>query len=104
MCIRDSFKAYKKHPLAGIAAGFAGVSGGFSANLLIGSADATLSGFSTAAAQALDPSYTVTPLGNWFFMIVSTILITIVGTYITERVIIPRLGPYKENLSLIHIS
>ena len=37
------FKAYKKHPLAGIAAGFAGVSGGFSANLLIGSADATLS-------------------------------------------------------------
>ena len=66
------FKAYKKHPLAGIAAGFAGVSGGFSANLLIGSADAT-------------------------FMIVSTILITIVGTYITERVIIPRLGPYKEN-------
>ena len=91
------FKAYKKHPLAGIAAGFAGVSGGFSANLLIGSADATLSGFSTAAAQTLDPSYTVTPLGNWFFMIVSTILITIVGTYITERVIIPRLGPYKEN-------
>ena len=58
------FKAYKKHPLAGIAAGFAGVSGGFSANLLIGSADATLSGFSTAAAQTLDPSYTVTPLGN----------------------------------------
>ena len=50
------FKAYNKHPLAGIAAGFAGVSGGFSANLLIGSADATLSGFSQAAAQTIDPS------------------------------------------------
>lgn len=91
------FKAYKKHPLAGVAAGFAGVSGGFSANLLIGSADATLSGFSTAAAQTLDPAYNVTPLSNWFFMIASTILITIVGTLITELVIIPRLGPYKEN-------
>ena len=91
------FKAYKKHPLAGIAAGFAGVSGGFSANLLIGSADATLSGFSTAAAQTLDPAYNVTPLSNWFFMIASTILITIVGTIITEKIVIPRLGPYKEN-------
>ena len=91
------FKAYNKHPLAGIAAGFAGVSGGFSANLLIGSADATLSGFSTAAAQTIDPNYTVTPLSNWFFMIASTILITIVGTLITELVVIPRLGPYKEN-------
>ena len=91
------FRAYKKHPLAGVAAGFAGVSGGFSANLLIGSADATLSGFSTAAAQTLDPAYNVTPLSNWFFMIASTFLITIVGTLITELVVIPRLGPYKEN-------
>lgn len=91
------FRAYKKHPLAGIAAGFAGVSGGFSANLIIGSTDATLSGFSSAAAQTLDPSYTVTPLSNWFFMIVSTVVITIIGTLVTELVIIPRLGPYKEN-------
>ena len=91
------FKAYNKHPLAGIAAGFAGVSGGFSANLLIGSADATLSGFSQAAAQTIDPSYTVTPLSNWFFMMASTVLLTIVGTLVTELIIIPRLGPYKPN-------
>lgn len=90
------FKAYKKHPLAGVAAGFAGVSGGFSANLLIGSTDATLSGFSTAAAQTLDPSYVVTPMGNWYFMIVSTFVITIIGTLVTELVVIPRLGEYKE--------
>lgn len=91
------FKAYKKHPLAGIAAGFAGVSGGFSANLLIGSTDAILSGFSDAAAKTLDPAYSVTALSNWFFMIVSTVIITIIGTLITEKVVIPRLGPYKEN-------
>lgn len=91
------FKAYKKHPLAGIAAGFAGVSGGFSANLLIGSTDAILSGFSDAAAKTLDPTYSVSPLSNWFFMIVSTFWITIIGTLITEKIVIPRLGPYKEN-------
>lgn len=91
------FKAYGKHPLAGIAAGFAGVSGGFSANLIIGSTDAILSGFSDAAAKTLDPAYSVSPLSNWFFMIVSTFWITIIGTFITEKVIIPRLGPYKEN-------
>ena len=49
------FKAYKKHPLAGVAAGFAGVCGWFSANRLFGSADATLSGLSTAAGQTLHP-------------------------------------------------
>lgn len=91
------FKAYGKHPLAGVAAGFAGVSGGFSANLAIGSTDAILSGFSTAAAQTLDPNYSVNALGNWYFMIVSTFLITLIGTLVTEKIIIPRLGPYKEN-------
>jgi len=91
------FKAYGKHPLAGIAAGFAGVSGGFSANLAIGSTDAILSGFSTAAAQTLDPNYSVNALGNWYFMIVSTFLITLIGTLVTEKIIIPRLGPYREN-------
>lgn len=91
------FKAYNKHPLAGIAAGFAGVSGGFSANLIIGSTDTILSGFSDAAAKTLDPGYSVTPLANWYFMIASTFVITAIGTFVTERIIIPRLGPYKEN-------
>lgn len=91
------FKAYGKHPLAGIAAGFAGVSGGFSANLVIGSTDAILSGFSTSAAQTLDPNYSVSALSNWYFMIVSTFLITILGTLVTEKIILPRLGEYKEN-------
>lgn len=91
------FRAYKKHPLAGVAAGFAGVSGGFSANLIIGSTDTILSGFSDAAAKTLDPSYSVSALSNWYFMIVSTFVITAIGTFVTEKIIIPRLGSYKEN-------
>lgn len=91
------FMAYKKHPIAGIAAGFAGVSGGYSANLLIGDVDPILAGFSTAAANTIDPGYTVTAVGNWFFMIVSTALITLVGTFVTEKIVIPRLGTWKNN-------
>ena len=90
------FKACGKHPLAGIAAGFAGVSGGFSANLLMGSIDATLAGFTQSAAQMSDPNYVVTPTCNWFFMFTSTFFLVAIGTFVTEKIVIPNLGPYKE--------
>lgn len=90
------FKACGKHPIAGIAAGFAGVSGGYSANLLMGSIDATLAALTQSAAQMVDPNYTVNPTCNWFFMMTSTFLIVVVGTFVTEKIIIPRLGTYQE--------
>ena len=88
------FLSFGRHPLAGLAAAFAGVSGGFSANLLIGTLDPLLGGISTEAAQFISPGYVVAPTANWYFMIVSTILITILGTLITERIVEPRLGKY----------
>lgn len=91
------FMSYNKHPLAGMAAAFAGASGGFSANLLIGAIDPLLSGISTEGARILDPSYVVDPTGNWFFMMASTILITFIGTIITEKIIEPRLGEYDKS-------
>lgn len=84
-----------RHPLAGLAATFAGVSGGFSANLLIGTVDILLSGFSTSAAHILDPNYHVTSTSNYYFMAFSAIMLTIVGTLITEKIIEPSLGEYK---------
>ncbi len=88
------FLSFKRHPLAGMAATFAGVSGGFSANLLIGSIDPLLGGISTEAAQILDSSYVVTPFANYFFMIASTFLITLIGWFVTEKIVEPRLGEY----------
>lgn len=85
------FKSFGRNPIAGIAAAFAGVSGGFSANLLIGTIDPLLSGLSQSAANIIDPTYLVNPTSNYYFMVVSTFLITIVGTLITEYIIIPRL-------------
>lgn len=93
------FLSFGRHPLAGLAAAFAGVSGGFSANLLIGTLDPLLGGISTEAARILNPNYTVLPTANYYFMFVSTFIITIVGTLITEKLIEPRLGEYRGNSS-----
>ena len=92
------FMAYGRHPLAGIAAAFAGVSGGFSANLLIGTIDPMLAGITNEAAHILDPTVNVTPTANYLFMFASTFLITILGTIITTKVIEPRLGKYEGNV------
>ena len=88
------FLAYGRHPLAGLAAAFAGVSGGYSANLLLGTVDPLLSGLSQEAARIVNPAYSVNPACNYYFMAASTFLITILGTWITERIIEPRLGKY----------
>ena len=88
------FMAYGRHPMAGLAAAFAGVSGGWSANLLIGTNDPMFAGMSTQAARMIDPEYTVLPVCNWYFMVASTVLITVIGTLVTDRLVEPRLGPW----------
>ncbi|MDD2635587.1 MAG: AbgT family transporter [Bacteroidales bacterium] len=88
------FHSLGRHPIAGMAAAFAGVSGGFSANLLIGTIDPLLAGLSTEAAQIIDPNYYVMPTANYYFMVVSTFIIATVGTWITNTIVEPRLGKY----------
>ncbi len=88
------FMAYGRHPLAGLAAAFAGVSGGFSANLAIGTVDTLLSGISTEAAAIIDPSYEVTAMSNYYFMALSTFMIVIIGTVVTNKIVEPRLGKF----------
>jgi aminobenzoyl-glutamate transport protein len=88
------FYAVGRHPLAGLAAAFAGVSGGFSANLLLGPTDTLLAGITQEAAKILDPGYTVTPAANYFFMATSAFLVAFAGTWVTEKIIVPRLGEY----------
>lgn len=89
------FLAVGRNPIAGIAAAFAGVSGGYSANLLLGTIDPLLAGLSEEAARIIDSAYTVNPAANYYFMFVSTFFIAIMGTWVTEKVVIPRLGEYE---------
>lgn len=90
------FHSLGRHPLAGLAAAFAGVSGGYSANLFIGTVDPLLAGFTQSAANLIDPDYTVGPEANWFFMIVSTFVIAALGAFVTEKIVEPKLGSYNE--------
>ncbi len=85
------FYSAGRHPLSGIAAAFAGVSGGFSANFIPSSLDPLISGLTQSAAQIIDPTRTVNPLSNWFFMAASCLIITAVGWYVTDKIIEPRL-------------
>lgn len=88
------FHALGRHPMAGFAAAFAGVSGGFGSNFLIGSVDPILAGLSTSAAQIIDADININPMVNYFFMFTSAVMVTLVGTWITEKIIEPRLGTY----------
>ena len=85
------FYAAGKHPLAGIAAAFAGVSGGFSANFVPSSLDPLLQGLTQSGARFMDPEIVLNPLNNYFFTSASSLLIIALGWYITEKVVEPRL-------------
>jgi len=86
------FYAAGRHPLAGISAAFAGVSGGFSASFLPSSIDPLLQGLSQAGARILDPAIELNPLNNYFFTTASSLLIIGVGWYVTSKIIEPRLS------------
>ncbi|MGI2261095.1 AbgT family transporter [Shewanella sp. GXUN23E] len=85
------FYAMGRHPLAGIAAAFAGVSGGFGANFVPSGLDPLLQSFTQSAAQIIDPQIAVNPLNNWFFTSASSLFIVLLGWYITDKIIEPRL-------------
>ncbi|MEM8695270.1 MAG: AbgT family transporter [Pseudomonadota bacterium] len=88
------YYALGRHPLAGMAAAFAGVSGGYSANLLIGTIDPLLAGITQEAARLIDPDYIVLATANWYFMVASTFLITIIGSLVSIYIVEPKLGKY----------
>src|SRR5690554_819296 len=86
------FMAAGRHPIAGIAAAFAGVSGGFSANFVPSGIDPLLQGFTQSAARIIDTDIQLNPLNNWYFTSISSVLVILVGWYLTDKVIEPRLN------------
>ena len=89
-----AFHSAGMNPLAGLAICFAGVSGGFAANILLSTADPLLAGLTQEAARIIDSKYSVSPLVNWYFMAASSFLIVGVGTLVANRITIPFLGDY----------
>ncbi|WP_411817972.1 AbgT family transporter [Hyphococcus sp. DH-69] len=89
------FAAAGRHPIAGIAAAFAGVSGGFSANLLPGQLDALLFGITESAAESIVPAWDANIAGNWYFIFVMTFIFLPIIWFVTDKIIEPRMGGYE---------
>ena len=89
-----AFHSMGRHPLAGLAAGFAGVGAAFGVNILIAPIDGIMTEVANESIALVDPSRTIDVTANWFFAVVSTFFLAILITIMTEKVIEPRLGPY----------
>lgn len=97
------FHALGRHPMAGLAAAFCGVSGGFGANFLVGSIDPILAGISESAADMIIPGMSINPAVNYYFMFVSSFVVIFIGTWVTERIVEPRLGKYTGDVEVIPV-
>ncbi len=95
------YAAVGRHPLAGIAAVFAGIGGGFSANLLLSPIDPMLAGITQESARFLDAGYTVVATANYYFMATSVVFLTVIGTLVSVRVVEPRFGEWRSNEPLV---
>ena len=85
------YLAAGRHPVAGLAAAFCGVAGGFGSGMFPTGGDGVLTGFAQEAAHVVDPSYSVTILHNFYFKVVSAVVVTAAGWWVTDRVVEPRL-------------
>lgn len=90
-----TFAVAGRHPLAGLAAAFAAVSGGYAGNLMPGQIDVLLLSFTQEAARIVQPDWTMNPLGNWYYICAIVALFTPIIWYVTDRIIEPRLGPWN---------
>ncbi len=92
-----AFETVGMHPIAGLLAGYAATNAGFTACVIIAGTDVLLAGVTQEAAQLIDPAVTVGATANWYFMIVSVFVLTIVGVFVNKKFIAPRLGTYHPN-------
>ncbi len=90
------FLAAGRSPLAGIAAVFAGIGGGFSANLMVSGTDALVSGITDINSRILDPNYRVQPTCNWYFMAASVPILTLIGWFVSAKIVEPRFATRPE--------
>ncbi len=89
------FLALRRHPVAGVCAGYVAAYGGFSANFLISGTDVVLAGITQSAVSHFAMDAPVHPLMNWYCMMGSTLVLAMAVTVITEKVIVPYLGEYR---------
>ncbi|TAL30086.1 AbgT family transporter [Phenylobacterium sp.] len=88
------YAAVGRHPMVGIAAAFAAVSGGFVGNITPGQTDILLFGFTQEAARIIDPAWVMNPLGNWWFILAAVFVFTPIIWFVTDRIVEPRMAAW----------
>jgi len=96
-----AFASLGRHPLAGLAAAYAGVSAVFAVNILITPIDSLVTEITNEAIALVPGEEPLTITANLYFSIVSTLVIALVVTVVTERLIEPRLGAYVPDPSAV---
>lgn len=94
------YRSKNRNPIIGVVTAFCGVAFGTATSIFIGSTEVNLIPFTTNSARLIDSAYHVSLLSNLFIMIASTIIISIVGTIVIEKLIIPRLNKFREKKEL----
>ncbi|MFD6337352.1 AbgT family transporter [Streptomyces sp. NPDC060131] len=87
-----AYRSVGRNPVLGAVVAFVAVSGGHAASPLVTPSDATLAALTTAAAHTIDPSYTVTPVANYFFSLASSVILALVITLVAETLLTRRLA------------
>jgi aminobenzoyl-glutamate transport protein len=90
-----AFLSVGRNPLAGLATSFAAVSAVFSVNILVKPLDGILTGITNDAIHLINPSQSISLTANWWFSVASVLMLTAVCGLLTDKVVEPRLGPYK---------
>ena len=96
-----AFLSVGRNPLAGLATSFAAVAAMFSVNILIKPLDGILTGITNDAIHLMNPSLSISLTANFWFSVVSVLMLTLVCGLITDKLVEPRLGPYKPPKELL---
>ena len=94
------YKAKKRNPMIGVCAAFAGCAFGYGTSIFVGSLETQLIPYTTAAARMIDVNYHISLLSNLYIMIVSTVVLSVVGAIIIEKIVAPKLGKYRVKKQL----
>ena len=86
-----------RNPILGIITAFCGVSFGYGVTIFVGAAEIDLIGYTRNAAHLIDETLHVSLTSNLFFIVITSFIISLIGTFIIEKIIAPRIGNYKKD-------
>ncbi len=86
-----------RNPILGIITAFCGVSFGYGVSIFVGSMEVSLMDYTKTAAILVDETSHIALTSNLIFIVVASIILSVVGTIVIEKIIAPKIGKYKKD-------